>query len=394
MDSDDINVWQEIIDNVFYDNYVKGDPTKFLNALEKTLKENGYSGPINPERPNNFGNPGGEYFDRLKKNYKAIQGLESDKQNRPLDRYIMDDILVNKFFNGDVSSAGKFYQEWLKTRGEYWAHKHSNGSENNMFKNIEDIPVWTPNTDVVKYHNWGYMFDHLFGGKYYESHETQDKKRKDDEEYYKNRDEGKYRDVCPRCSSNDKMPWVSSDADYPKGMIKKSEVCKRCSPEGEKPSKMYGWSYGYYCPICENPSSPGIKDESHYSYNDIIKTLEYWKNKLEYEKKQAERMTNNPEEYKTYLASLNGRPVNGEEIEKVQKNIDYFERLIYKPGQKCDCSFEKLKDVYDRYVQFEDYESLENMKKNKLYNWFFDELNKNQNLTESIQRIKSIMKLL
>ena len=32
----DIN-WQEIVDEVFYNNYVKGDPSKFLNALEDVL---------------------------------------------------------------------------------------------------------------------------------------------------------------------------------------------------------------------------------------------------------------------------------------------------------------------------------------------------------------------
>lgn len=61
------NDWQEIVDEVFYNNYVKGDPSKFLNSLENVLKENGYQGPINPDRPYNFGNPGGEYIDRIKK---------------------------------------------------------------------------------------------------------------------------------------------------------------------------------------------------------------------------------------------------------------------------------------------------------------------------------------
>jgi hypothetical protein len=369
MDSDDINVWQEIIDNVFYDNYVKGDPTKFLNALEKTLKENGYSGPINPERPNNFGNPGGEFFDRLKKNYKAIQGLESDKQNRPLDRYIIDDILVNKFFNGDVSTAGKFYQEWLKTRGEYLAHKNVNGSENNMFKNIEDIPVWTPNNDVVKYAHWGYMFDHLFGGKYYESHETQDKKRKDDEEYYKNRDEGKYRDVCPRCSSNANMKWVKSEDDYPKGYVSLEEFCSKCNPSG-KPLPMLPQHYLIDCDIC------GVTMDKESEQEKTKENAEYWKKRMD----DYEGVPNS-ETDPTYL--------------NYKKQYEFFKKQQdTNEAKKCKCSFEKLKAVYDHYMEYEDYDSLANMQKNPLYKTFFDELNKNQNLTESIQRIKSIMKLL
>lgn len=387
----DIN-WQEIVDEVFYNNYVKGDPSKFLNALEDVLKEKGYVKPINPDRPNNFGNPGGEYFERIKKNYNAIQGLESDKINRPLDRYIMQDILVDKFFNGDQGAAGKFYQEWLKTRGEFLAHKDVDGSDNNMYRKIEQLPIWTPNDDVVQYAHWGFMFDHLFGGKYYTPYKEQDRKKKEDEEYYKNRAEGKYRDVCNQCRANDKMPWVSSDADYPKGMINKSEVCKRCNPDGERPSKMSDSSRRYECDICESPGFPGVYDKNHFSYNETIKNIEYWKMRLDGEERMAQQMLANPDRYD--FENLNGRPVNGEKIEEAKKRLEEYENELYKPGQRCNCSFETLKDVHDRYVQFEDYESLENMKKNKLYDWFFEELNKTQNLNESIERIKTIMRLL
>jgi hypothetical protein len=365
MNSD--NNWQEIVDEVFDYNYVKGDPSKFLNTLESVLKEKGYPGPSNPKRPNTFGmNTSGDYEDRVLNNFKAIEALKADKADRPLDRYIMQDILVDKFFNGDQDSAGKFYQEWLKTRGEFLAHKDVDGSDNNMYREIEQLPIWTPNDDVVQYAHWGFMFDYLFGGRHYKPYKEQDRKKKEDEEYYQNRAEGKYRDVCNQCRSDDQMPWISSDADYPKGMIKKSEVCKRCSPEGEKPSKMPDWSYGYYCPICKNPRSmKAVVDNTMSDYNTYIDNIKYWKNLLDYNP--------NNSEYK--------------------KQLDHFENNLYKEGQKCDCSFETLKDVHDRYVQFEDYESLENMKKNKLYNWFFEELNKTQNLNEHIQRIKSIMRL-
>jgi hypothetical protein len=274
--------------------------------------------------------------------------------------------LVNKFFNGNEETAGKAYQEWLKSKSDYIKNTDYNGAEMNIFKSIDDIPIWTPNNDVVSYMGDKFYFDYLFGGRHYKSYKEQDKKRKEDEEYRKNREEGKYRDVCNQCRSNDQMPWVSSDADYPKGMISKSEVCKRCSPDGEKPSNMPNWSYGYYCPICKNPGKYGVVDNTNSEYNSYIDNIRYWKNML---------ISNpNNSEYK--------------------KQLDYFEKKIYKEGQKCDCSFEKLKDVHDRYVQFEDYESLGNMKKNKLYNWFFEELNKTKNLKESIERIKNIMKLL
>lgn len=391
MNSD--NNWQEIVDEVFYNNYVKGDPSKFLNALEDVLKEKGYQGPINPKRPNTFGmNTSGDYVDRVINNFKAIEGLKADKSDRPLDRYIMQDILVDKFFNGDQGAAGKFYQEWLKTRGEFLAHKDVDGSDNNMYREIEQLPIWTPNDDVVQYAHWGLMFDYLFGGKYYTPYKEQDRKKKEDEEYYKNRAEGKYRDVCNQCRANDKMPWVSSDADYPKGMISKSEVCKRCNPDGERPSKMSDSSRRYVCDICESPGFPGVYDKNHFSYNDTIKNIEYWKMRLAGEERMAQQMLANPDRYD--FENLNGRPVNGEKIEEAKKRLEEYENELYKPGQRCDCSFETLKDVHDRYIQFEDYESLENMKKNKLYDWFFEELNKTQNLNESIKRIKTIMRLL
>lgn len=326
MEDKEIN-WNEIIDNVFYDNYVKGDPSKFLNKLETVLKEKGYGKPISPKRPNTFGmNTSDNYLNRVSDNRKAFNAIEGDKVNRPLDRYIMQDILVDKFFNGNQDAAGKFYQEWLKTRVEYLPYKDYDGSEMNIFKSVEDVPIWTPNDDVVNYMGDKVYFDYLFGGRHYKTYKEKDEKRKEDEEYEKNTKEGKYQDVCPQCRSSKMMPWVSSDADYPKGMIEKSELCKKCNPEGETPTKMSDWSYGYYCPICKNPS---------------------W--------------------------------VNLEDIEE---------------GQKCSCSFEKLKDVYDRYVQFEDYESLENMKKNKLYNWFFEKLGNNQKLNEHIRRIKNIMRII
>ena len=34
--------WEEIVDNVFDKNYVKGNPSKFLNALETILKKKKY----------------------------------------------------------------------------------------------------------------------------------------------------------------------------------------------------------------------------------------------------------------------------------------------------------------------------------------------------------------
>lgn len=37
MEDKEIN-WNETINNVFYDNYVKGGPSKFLNKLETVLK--------------------------------------------------------------------------------------------------------------------------------------------------------------------------------------------------------------------------------------------------------------------------------------------------------------------------------------------------------------------
>ena len=385
----DIN-WQEIVDEVFYNNYVKGDPSKFLNALEDVLKEKGYVKPINPTRPDNFGGPKG--MEGIIHNFGALKGLESDRNNRPLDRYIIQDVLVNKFFNGNEESAGKAYQEWLKSKSDYIKNTDYNGAEMNIFKSIDDIPIWTPNNDVVSYMGDKFYFDYLFGGRHYKSYKEQDKKRKEDEEYRKNREEGKYRDVCNQCRANDKMPWVSSDADYPKGMISKSEVCKRCNPDGERPSKMSDSSRRYECDICESPGFPGVYDKNHFSYNDTIKNIEYWKMRLAGEERMAQQMLANPDRYD--FENLNGRPVNGEKIEEAKKRLEEYENELYKPGQRCNCSFETLKDVHDRYVQFEDYESLENMKKNKLYDWFFEELNKTQNLNESIKRIKTIMRLL
>jgi hypothetical protein len=354
--------WNEIIDNVFYDNYVKGDPTKFLNSLETTLLEKGYPTPKNPSRPNNFGGPGG--LERMISNAKAINSLESDRVNRPLDRYIMD-ILVNKYFNGDESAAGKFYQGWLKTRGEYLAHKNPNGSENNMYKNIEDLPIWTPENDIVEYAHWGFMFDHLFGGKYYESHQTQDKKRKDDEEYYKNRSEGMYRDVCPSCSSNADMKWVKSEDDYPKGYISLEEFCSKCNPSG-KPLPMTDSDYSFKsCEMCNTYVNTGDEDTK--------KWLSYWK-----------------EEMDNYEGDKNKHPYPA-----IKEKYDYYKKKQDANDIKqCKCSFEKLKSVYDRYMEYEDYDSLANMQKNPLYQNFFDELNKNKTLQEDIKRIKDIIRLL
>lgn len=380
--SSDIN-WQEIVDDVFYNNYVKGNPSKFLNALEDVLKEKGYVKPINPKRPGQGGQGFGvKGFEDIINNFEAIKGLESDRNDRPLNRYIIQDVLVNKFFNGNEESAGKAYQEWIKSRGDYIKNTDSNGAEMNILKSIDDIPIWTPNDDVVSYMGDKFYFDYLFGGRFYESYKKQDNKRKEDEEYRKNRllkkKDRKQQDVCNQCRSSDKMPYVSSDDDYPKGMIKKSEVCKRCSPDGEKPTKMFDpTQFGYSCQICKFLGISSVKDEFHFGYKDIIKNIQYWKDDLSFEEKAA-----------------GGRPVNGEKIEKAKKKIEEYENELYKPDQRCDCSFERLKDVYDRYIQFEDYKSLEYMKKNKLYNWFFEELSKTQNLNECIQRIKGIMKLL
>jgi len=360
--------WNEIIDNVFYDNYVKGDPTKFLNSLETTLLEKGYSIANNPSRPNNFGGPGAGGLERMISNAKAINSLESDRVNRPLDRYIMD-ILVNKYFNGDESAAGKFYQGWLKTRGEYLAHKNPNGSENNMYKNIEDLPIWTPENDIVKYAHWGFMFDHLFGGEYYDSHQTQDKKRKDDEEYYKNREAGMYRDVCPSCRQNTYMKWVKSDDDYPKGYVSLEEFCSKCNPSG-KPLPMTPQVYLIDCDIC------GVIMDDESEQEKTKKYAEYWKERMDGYEGVANKETN-----PTYL--------------NYKKQYEFFKKQQdTNEAKKCKCSFEKLKSVYDHYMEYEDYDSLANMQKNPLYKSFFDELNKNQTLQEDIKRIKDIIRLL
>lgn len=343
----------EIVDDVFYDNYVKGDPSKFLNALENVLKEKGYKPPIHPDRPDTFGGSPFNYygpkrgFEDFQKNLSAIQGLENDRINRPLNRYIMQDILVDKFFNGNQEAAGKAYQEWLLSRGKIRKHHDSAGRDNFLIPKIEDVPIWTPNDDVVDQPFWGFRIDYMFGGKYYTTYQEQDVTKNWEEEYKKNRAEKKYKNVCPGCSSDKHMPWISSAADYPKGMVSKKEICKRCNPKG-KPHKMDNWSRGYYCEICKNPDwKEAYVDNTNNIY---IKDIEYWK----------DRLKNDPNN--TY----------------VKKELDYFEKKIYKEGQKCGCSFEKLKDLYDRYVEFEDYESLENMKKNRLYDWFFEELRKIQ----------------
>ena len=79
MEDKEIN-WNEIIDNVFYDNYVKGDPSKFLNKLETVLKEKGYGKPISPTRPNTFGGTD-DVRQRAIDNFKAISAIEDDKNN-------------------------------------------------------------------------------------------------------------------------------------------------------------------------------------------------------------------------------------------------------------------------------------------------------------------------
>jgi len=191
MENKEIN-WYEIIDDVFFNNYVKGDPSKFLNKLETVLKEKGYRGPIIPIRPDHFGGPPDEA--RLLRNFLTNKLLKKDRVDRPLDRYIMQDILVDKFFNGNQDAAGKFYQEWLKTRGDYVAHKEWDGSDSPLFNSINDVPIWTPNDDVVSDLVDKVYLSYLFGGKYYTSYEEQDKH----EEHAKNKAEGKGRDVCPQ----------------------------------------------------------------------------------------------------------------------------------------------------------------------------------------------------
>ena len=367
---ENIDDWKEIVDEVFDYNYVKGDPSKFLNALEGVLKEKGYPGPSNPKRPNTFGmNTSGNYVNRVIDNFKAIEGLKSDSNNRPLDRYIMQDILVDKFFNGDQDTAGKAYQNWLKSRGEYLPYTDYNGAEMNIFKSIDDIPIWTPNNDVVSYMGDKFYFDYLFGGRHYKPYKEQDRKKKEDEEYYKNRAEGKYRDVCPRCRSSADMKWVNSEDDYPKGIISKEEFCSKCNPSG-KPLPMSPQRYLIDCDIC------GVVVDNESQAEKTKENAEYWKARMDgYE--GVPNLETNP----TYL--------------EYKRQYEYFKKQQdANEAKKCKCSFEKLKAVYDRYMEYEDYDSLANMQKNPLYKTFFDELNKNQNLTESIQRIKSIMKLL
>jgi hypothetical protein len=313
-------------------------------------------------------NTSGNYEDRVINNFKAIEALKADKADRPLDRYIMQDILVDKFFNGDQNAAGKFYQEWLKTRGEFLAHKDVDGSDNNMYREIEQLPIWTPNDDVVQYAHWGFMFYYLFGGKHYKTYKEQDRKKKEDEEYYKNRAEGKHQDVCPRCRSSADMKWVNSEDDYPKGIISKEEFCSKCNPSG-KPLPMFPQRYLIDCDIC------GVVVDNESQAEKTKENAEYWKARMDgYE--GVPNLETNP----TYL--------------EYKRQYEYFKKQQdANEAKKCKCSFEKLKAVYDRYMEYEDYDSLANMQKNPLYKTFFDELNKNQNLNEHIQRIKTIMRL-
>ena len=309
--------WEEVVENIFFDNYVAGNPDKFLTALESELEKLGYPKPTKPLAFDHFGGPKGEK--QIINNFKAIQSRSSDRQNRTIDRIIVD-TLVNKFFKGDEKAAGEAYQNWILKTRNLETRKDYDGSDFKLFTSIDDIPIWTPNEDVSDFMGDKFFLSRLFGGKYYENYQHRDKKAKEDLEYRENREKGMGQDVCPSCHASNYMKWVNSEDDYPEGMISKEEFCSKCNPSG-KPLPMTHHGYSWWrCKICKVRVDTKSEDKD-----------------------------------------------------------------------KCNCSFDKLKAVYDRYLEYEDYDSLAVMQKNPLYRSFFNQLNGNQNLQEQIKRIKRIM---
>jgi len=355
--------WEEVVENIFFDNYVAGNPDKFLTALENELEKLGYPKPTQPLKFDNFGGPKGEK--QIINNFKALKSQNSDRQNRTIDRIVID-TLVNKFFKGDEKAAGEAYQNWISKTRNLETRKDYDGSDFKLFTSIDDIPIWTPNEDVVDFMGNKFYLTYLFGGKYYKNYEYRDKKAKEDLEYRENREKGMYRDVCPRCQASTDMKWVNSEDDYPKGMISKEEFCSKCNPSG-KPLPMFPQHYLIDCDIC------GVIIDNESEQEKTKKYAEYWKGRMDGYEGVANKETN-----PTYL--------------EYKKQYEFFKKKQdINEAKKCNCSFEKLKAVYDRYLEYEDYDSLANMQKNPLYRSFFNQLNGNQNLQEQIKRIKGIM---
>jgi len=289
--------WDKIIEDVFYDNYVKGNPDKFLTALEKVLEEKGYRKPNTPLKIDNFGQ--GLDIKRIIRNSIAINSRSADRKWRGADR-IIQDTLINKFFNGDVVAAGKAYQDWIKKTRDLYKKTNSDGSDLILFKTVDDFPIWTPEEDIVEEPMGMFYLSHVFGGKYYEDYAKRDQKDKTTKDSREMTGKGMRRDQCPRCFSNGNMKWIKSEEDYPKGMWDKKEMCSRCNPSGE-PIKMPAHSeYTTTCPICNN--------------------------------------------------------------------------------KECKCSYDRLKDVVDHYLEYEDYKSIANMKTYPFFQSFFDEFSKTKSI--------------
>jgi len=289
--------WDKIIEDVFYDNYVKGNPDKFLTALETVLKEKGYRKPYKPLNIDNFGQ--GLDVKRIIRNSIAINSRSADRKWRNADR-IIQDTLINKFFNGDEVAAGKAYQDWIKSTRDLYKKTNSDGSDLILFKTVDDFPIWTPEEDIVEEPMGMFYLSHVFGGKYYEDYTKREQKDKSNKDFREMMGKGMHRDICPSCSSNGNMKWIKSEDDYPKGMWDKTEMCSRCNPSGE-PIKMSAHSeYSVRCPICDE--------------------------------------------------------------------------------KECKCSYDKLKDVVDHYLEYEDYKSIANMKTYPFFQSFFDKYSKTKNI--------------
>jgi hypothetical protein len=383
--------WGSIVENIFYDNYVPNNPDKFLTALENELKRLNYPSPTKPLGFDNFGGPKGEK--QIVNNLMAIQLRSFDRQRRTIDRIIVD-TLVNKFFKGDEKVAGEAYQNWILKTRKLETKKESNGSDFKIFTSINDIPIWTPNEDVVDYMGNKFYLNRLFGGKYYENYEHRDKKEKEDLEYRENREKKMYRDVCPSCQNSGYMKWVSSEDDYPEGMTTKAEFCSKCNPSG-KPFPPYNYEEGAghtMCNICKSYMSTENDVKPIKEIESLTKEIEHLKKRIEYYKQQIKdindgKLDDNVEQYyRMTEADENKIKENEEQIQKLKDNSLTF-------NGKCKCSFDKLDAVVKRYEEFEDYESIIKMKKNPIYKSFFEQYDNNQNLQEQIKRIKGIMYL-
>ena len=160
--------WDKIIEDVFYDNYVKGNPDKFLTALETVLKEKGYRRPYKPLDIDNFNQDldikrekGMLYSNKILRNSIAINSRNADRKWRVADR-IVQDTLINKFFNGDVVAAGKAYQDWIKKTRDLYKKTNSDGSDLILFKTVDDFPIWTPEEDIVEEPMGMFYLSHVF----------------------------------------------------------------------------------------------------------------------------------------------------------------------------------------------------------------------------------------